>query len=85
MLKWSAVSNDQVDVNPTDTAGWKDLVLPPGYKDIVLAMVKNHTAGTRILNNGLRQTPEVDLVKGKGKSRPIFGQCSQSVAKRIFF
>ncbi|XDG07175.1 hypothetical protein ABKA04_006790 [Annulohypoxylon sp. FPYF3050] len=77
VLKWSAVSNDQVDVNPTDTAGWKDLVLPPGYKDIVLAMVKNHTAGTRILNNGLRQTPEVDLVKGKEcvaayTRRPLF-------------
>ncbi|KAI1447717.1 hypothetical protein F5Y02DRAFT_352685 [Annulohypoxylon stygium] len=81
VLKWSAVSNDQVDVNPTDTAGWKDLVLPPGYKDIVLAMVKNHTAGTRILNNGLRQTPEVDLVKGKGKGCIILIHGAPGVGK----
>ncbi|KAI1094968.1 hypothetical protein F5B19DRAFT_505076 [Rostrohypoxylon terebratum] len=81
VLKWSAVSNDKVDVNPTDTAGWKDLVLPPGYKDIVLAMVKNHTAGTRILNNGLRQTPEVDLVKGKGKGCIILIHGAPGVGK----
>ncbi|KAI1461615.1 hypothetical protein F4805DRAFT_412694 [Annulohypoxylon moriforme] len=80
MLQWS-VSRDQADMNPADAAGWKDLVLPPGYKDIVLAMVKNHTAGTRILNNGLRQTPEVDLVKGKGKGCIILIHGAPGVGK----
>ncbi|KAI2462837.1 hypothetical protein F4781DRAFT_426853 [Annulohypoxylon bovei var. microspora] len=75
------VSHDQIDINPADTAGWKDLVLPTGYKDIVLAMVKNHTAGTRILNDGLRHTPEVDLVKGKGKGCIILIHGAPGVGK----
>lgn len=42
-------------------------MLPPGHKDIVLAMVKNHTASTSVLGKeGIRQTSEVDLVRGKG-------------------
>ncbi|KAI0890589.1 uncharacterized protein GGS22DRAFT_151326 [Annulohypoxylon maeteangense] len=80
LLQWS-VSHDKANINPADTAGWKDLVLPPGYKDIVLAMVKNHTAGTRIINNGLYQTPEVDLVKGKGKGCIILIHGAPGVGK----
>ncbi|OTA92035.1 hypothetical protein M434DRAFT_396717 [Hypoxylon sp. CO27-5] len=69
------------DKSPDDTAGWKDLVLPPGHKDIVLAMVKSHTANTGILNDGIFRASEVDLVKGKGKGCIILIHGAPGVGK----
>ncbi|KAI0175681.1 hypothetical protein GGR52DRAFT_570671 [Hypoxylon sp. FL1284] len=64
-LQWT-LGQGRDSKQSADEAGWKDLVLPPGHKDIILAMVQNHTASSNVLKNGVRQVLEVDLVKGKG-------------------
>ncbi|KAK7709402.1 hypothetical protein SLS64_006315 [Diaporthe eres] len=47
---------------------WNDLVLPPGHKEMVQAMVESFTTtGSAIANTGDRDDYEVDLVPGKGK------------------
>ncbi|KAI1409797.1 hypothetical protein F5Y13DRAFT_203189 [Hypoxylon sp. FL1857] len=80
LLQWAAVGGRD-DRPAVDTAGWKDLVLPPGHKDIVLAMVKSHTANTRIFRDGIPQVSEVDLVKGKGKGCIILIHGAPGVGK----
>ncbi|KAI1142730.1 hypothetical protein F5Y05DRAFT_129218 [Hypoxylon sp. FL0543] len=80
LLQRAAVG-DRDDKPLGDTAGWRDLVLPPGHKDIVLAMVKSHTANTKILKDGIPQVSEVDLVKGKGKGCIILIHGAPGVGK----
>ncbi|KAI1760959.1 hypothetical protein GGR53DRAFT_525556 [Hypoxylon sp. FL1150] len=81
LLRWT-LDHDRDGRQSADDAGWKDLVLPPGYKDMVLAMVKNHTASTSVLGKeGVRQTSEVDLVKGKGKGCIILIHGAPGVGK----
>ncbi|KAI2619431.1 P-loop containing nucleoside triphosphate hydrolase protein [Hypomontagnella submonticulosa] len=80
LLQWAG-GHGQDNKDLADAAGWKDLVLPRGHKDIVLAMVKNHTAGTKILKSGVGHTPEVDLVKGKGKGCIILIHGAPGVGK----
>ncbi|XXG93940.1 hypothetical protein Hte_000190 [Hypoxylon texense] len=80
LLRWT-LDHDLDGKQSADDAGWKDLVLPPGHKDIVLAMVKNHTASTSVLKEGVRQTSEVDLVKGKGKGCIILIHGAPGVGK----
>jgi hypothetical protein len=46
--------------------GWKDLILPPGHKEMVRAVVENHAAGSRATGGMTKGTAEVDIVRGKG-------------------
>lgn len=51
--------------------GFDDLVIPSEYKDLVEALVKNHSRGTRPTSgeaekDHLVKDHQVDLVKGKG-------------------
>lgn len=45
-------------------SGFDDLVIPPGYKKTVKALVKSHTLGSRPESRGRQQ---IDLIRGKGK------------------
>ncbi|KAK6079671.1 hypothetical protein SCUP515_03927 [Seiridium cupressi] len=47
--------------------GWKDLILPPGHKEMVRAVVENHATGSRATVRMTKRTAEVDIVRGKGK------------------
>ena len=46
--------------------GWGDLILPSGHKDLVRAVVENHTTGSRSTAGIAKATAEVDIVRGKG-------------------
>ena len=46
--------------------GWDDLILPSGHKNMVRAVVENHTAGSRSATGISKATTEVDIVRGKG-------------------
>ena len=46
--------------------GWDDLILPSGHKNMVRAVVENHTAGSRPTAGIAKATAEVDIVRGKG-------------------
>lgn len=46
--------------------GWKDLILPPGHKEMVRAVVENHAAGSRATGGMKKGSAEVDIVRGKG-------------------
>ena len=46
------------------TDGWDKLVLPRGHREIVQAMVENHTQGIKADKEA---EVEIDLVQGKGK------------------
>lgn len=53
---------------------WDDLVLPPGHKDMVQAMVENFTStGSAAGGVGSRDDYDMDLVPGKGSRAPIKG------------
>lgn len=53
---------------------WKDLILPPGHKEMVQAMVENFTStGSAAAGIGGRDDFEMDLVPGKGKSSRYIG------------
>ncbi|KAK6207223.1 hypothetical protein LQW54_007424 [Pestalotiopsis sp. IQ-011] len=45
--------------------GWKDLILPPGHKEMVRAVVENHAAGSRATGGMKKGSAEVDIVRGK--------------------
>ncbi|KAL1867904.1 hypothetical protein Daus18300_006179 [Diaporthe australafricana] len=51
---------------------WDDLILPPGHKDMVQAMVENFTStGSAAGGIGSRDDYDMDLVPGKGLRTPI--------------
>lgn len=56
-------------VNASTADGFEKLVLPPGHKDIVRALVKTHAkkqgVGEAKSSNNMQR--EFDIVKGKGK------------------
>ena len=54
------------DESGLEETGFKDLVIPLDYKDIVEALVKNHSRGTRPTSGEAEKNQQVDLVKGKG-------------------
>ncbi|KAI0593411.1 hypothetical protein F4775DRAFT_578016 [Biscogniauxia sp. FL1348] len=62
-------------------AGWNDLVLPSGHKEIIRAMVENHAVGTSASKDGLGLRAEVDLVRGKGKGCIILIHGAPGVGK----
>ena len=45
---------------------WNKLVLPPGHKRMVQAMVETHSRGSKPTDEKALDKPEMDLVRGKG-------------------
>ena len=56
--------------------GFKDLVIPLDYKDIVEALVQNHSRGTRPTSGEAEKEQQLDLVKGKGSVLIVIISCS---------
>lgn len=60
-------------------AEWNDLVLPPGHKDMVRAVVENHATGSRSTKGMTKSPHEVDIVRGKGvyemRNSYCYGRC----------
>ncbi|KAL8841967.1 MAG: hypothetical protein Q9176_002904 [Flavoplaca citrina] len=65
---WAELSIRLVKDLPIKQDGFEQLVLPRGHKELVRALVKTHSRGSRPAS-GLAEEKEhqVDLVKGKGK------------------
>ncbi|KAK7407983.1 hypothetical protein QQX98_009854 [Neonectria punicea] len=59
--KWVQLDLENIEPNEM-AAGWDDLVLPVGHKQMVQAMVESHTAGSRQSGKNF----EADLVQEKG-------------------
>lgn len=60
-------------VQPGKKDGFEKLVLPPGHREIVRALVKTHArkVGTDSKTKATPVQREFDLVKGKGKGLTI--------------
>ncbi|CAM1503810.1 Fc.00g014010.m01.CDS01 [Cosmosporella sp. VM-42] len=77
--KWVQLNLDNLQL-VNQPAGWNDLVLPKGHKEMVQAMVEMHAAGTRP-TLGVSEKFEVDLVRGKGKGCIILLHGAPGVGK----
>lgn len=65
---WAALSIGLVKDLPKKQDGFEQLVLPDQHKDLVRALVKTHSRGSRPASGPTEvKEHQVDLVKGKGK------------------
>jgi hypothetical protein len=64
--KWQTFNIDLVE-DLTYTDGFDDLVLEPGHKENVLALVKNHLGATKAAPEKRSGHMSMDLVRNKGK------------------
>ncbi|KAL9037100.1 MAG: hypothetical protein Q9214_005846 [Letrouitia sp. 1 TL-2023] len=64
---WANMSIHLVRDLPIKQDGFDQLVLPEGHKDLVRALVKTHSRGSRPAYGPVERDHQVDLVKGKGK------------------
>lgn len=64
---WANLSIHLVRDLPIKQDGFDQLVLPEGHKDLVRALVKTHSRGSRPAYGPVERDHQVDLVKGKGK------------------
>lgn len=63
-LTWTVLLN-LLQLGPVDQDnGWSNLVLPPGHRQLVQAMVETHT---QQLNSNKDAKLEMDSVRGKGR------------------
>ncbi|KAL9106128.1 MAG: hypothetical protein Q9227_008828 [Pyrenula ochraceoflavens] len=65
----------QTNINDTKREkGFQNLVIPPRYKELLKAMVKDHATSMEAQSGLLSSKPrtEIDLVRGKGRGRIIF-------------
>ena len=62
---------DKTNPVPVDRNGFESLVLPPGHRKVVQALVKMHSQGQSSSSQKIDQAPQMDLVRGKG-SVPYF-------------
>ncbi|KAI0023983.1 P-loop containing nucleoside triphosphate hydrolase protein [Xylariomycetidae sp. FL0641] len=60
---------------------FEDLVLPPGHRDLVLALVQSHDLGEDARAGSIGGGPETDIVKGKGKGTIILLHGEPGVGK----
>ena len=68
--KWAKFDIDRIK-DATYTSGFEDLVLPPGHKETVRALVANHARLPRITGDNAVGQLSVDLVRGKGRGLVI--------------
>ncbi|KAH7303069.1 hypothetical protein B0I35DRAFT_447306 [Stachybotrys elegans] len=67
--KWVQLNLDQLS-ELQQGLDWDKLVLPPGHREMVQAMVETHTRGSqasRWADENPREKVEMDLVRGKGR------------------
>lgn len=67
VLNLELLKDLESDEAGSEDNGFNDLVIPYDYKDIVEALVKNHSRGTRPTSGEAEKEQQVDLVKGKGR------------------
>ena len=78
--KWRTFNLDDVeDVKYSN--GFDDLVLPPGHKETVEALVNRHSSGNNIADNRTEAKRSMDLVTGKGKGLIILLHGAPGVGK----
>jgi len=63
------------------TSGFEDLVLPPGHKETVRALVANHSRSPNIDVGKQKEERSIDLVRGKGKGLVILLHGAPGVGK----
>ena len=59
---------DKTNPVPVDRNGFESLVLPPGHKEVVKALVMMHSHKQASLTEKMEQAPQMDFVRGKGTS-----------------
>ncbi|KAF2454926.1 hypothetical protein BDY21DRAFT_351936 [Lineolata rhizophorae] len=86
--KWYLLNIDLIEevdtVKEGGPDGFDDLILPPGHKDIVRALVKTHARAQRTPTGSdmkILSQRELDLVKGKGKGLIILLHGAPGVGK----
>jgi hypothetical protein len=65
---------------------WDSLVLPPGHREMVQAMVETHSRGSQDTQSAsLTQYGNIsmDLVKGKGKSKMIHTMSPPTITDKM--
>ncbi|PGH05352.1 hypothetical protein AJ79_06821 [Helicocarpus griseus UAMH5409] len=76
--QWHFIDVDLFEKTQTDDAkrerGFRNLVIPPRYKELLKAMVKDHATSMENMSGASSSRPrtEIDLVRGKGRGRIIF-------------
>ena len=78
---WAELSISLVKDLPIKQDGFDLLVLPEGYKDLVRALIKTHSRGSRPASGPVEKDHQVDLVKGKGKGLII---CREPLPPLLF-
>ncbi|KAH7080232.1 hypothetical protein BKA63DRAFT_550873 [Paraphoma chrysanthemicola] len=79
--KWARFNVDLIE-DVAFTSGFESLVLPPGHKDTVRALVANHSRGpAETVNNGPLNNHSIDLVRGKGQGLVILLHGAPGVGK----
>lgn len=76
VLNLNLLRDVDIDEVESEEHGFAELVIPPEYKDLVEALVKNHSRGTRPTSGEAEKDHQVDLVKGKGNLRVPITQCN---------
>ncbi|KAI9773325.1 MAG: hypothetical protein M1840_007540 [Geoglossum simile] len=79
--KWAQLNIDLVQKIDRQKNGFDDLVLPPGHKRLVQALVQTHATGARSATGEPRSDHQVDLVRGKGKGCIILLHGAPGVGK----
>ena len=78
--KWRTFNIDNVE-DIKYSSGFDDLVLPPGYKDTVEALVKRHSRSIEAAGTKSEAKTSMDLVTGKGKGLIILLHGAPGVGK----
>ena len=74
------VDSDEAD---SEENCFNDLVIPSEYKDLVEALVKNHSRGTRPTSGEAEKEHQVDLVKGKGNFSAFYHIMQRQTANEL--
>ena len=78
--KWRTFDIDKVE-DIKYSSGFDDLVLPPGHKDTVEALVNRHSRGPETIGSRTEIKSSMDLVTGKGKGLIILLHGAPGVGK----
>ena len=78
--KWRMFNIDNVEDIKFDS-GFDDLVLPPGHKDTVEALVNRHSRSIEAADTRTEVNSSMDLVTGKGNGLSILLQGAKGVGK----
>ena len=79
--KWRTFNIDNVEDIKFNSSGFDDLVLPPGHKDTVEALVNRHSRYIEAVGTRTEITSSMDLVTGKGNGLIILLHGAPGVGK----